>query len=104
VLVVDDSATIRTNIRLFLEEKGRAVREAANSRAALEDFRTTRPDVALIDYLLPDGNALDLLPALREVDATVPIIILTAHGTIDLAVRALKEGAEHFLTKPVELP
>jgi DNA-binding NtrC family response regulator len=59
--------------------------------------------VVILDHLLPDGDALTLLPRLRAVDASVPIVILTGHGSIDLAVRAVKEGAEQFLTKPVEL-
>ena len=53
--------------------------------------------------MLPDGTALDLLPRLKEIDAEIPLIILTAHGSIDLAVRAIKDGAEQFLTKPLEL-
>jgi DNA-binding NtrC family response regulator len=53
--------------------------------------------------MLPDGDALALLPRLRAVDASVPVVVLTGHGSIDLAVRAVKEGAEQFLTKPVEL-
>jgi DNA-binding NtrC family response regulator len=62
-----------------------------------------RPDVAVMDYLLPDGTALDLLPRLKTIDPGVSLIILTGHGSIDLAVRAIKEGAEQFLTKPVDL-
>jgi DNA-binding NtrC family response regulator len=62
-----------------------------------------RPDAAIIDYLLPDGTALNLLPRLKAIDPAVPLIILTGHGSIDLAVRAMKEGAEQFLTKPVDL-
>jgi len=54
--------------------------------------------------VLPDGNALDLLARLKETDPTVPLLILTGHGSIELAVRAVKEGAEQFLTKPIELP
>src|SRR5215813_10029789 len=50
------------------------------------------------------GTALDLLPRLREIDSEIALLILTAHGSIDLAVRAIKEGAEQFLTKPLELP
>jgi DNA-binding NtrC family response regulator len=57
----------------------------------------------VLDYALPDGNALDLLAPLREIDPFVSLIVLTAHGSIDLAVRTIKEGAEQFLTKPVEL-
>jgi DNA-binding NtrC family response regulator len=54
--------------------------------------------------MLPDGTALDLLPRLKEIDSDIPLLVLTAHGSIDLAVRAIKEGAEQFLTKPLELP
>jgi len=103
VLIVDDEASIRFGIRDYLEQRGFVVSEAADCRSAREVFRAARPDVALLDYLLPDGNALDLLASLRESDPFVSLLILTAHGTIDLAVRAVKEGAEQFLTKPVEL-
>jgi DNA-binding NtrC family response regulator len=63
-----------------------------------------RPDAAIIDYRLADGNALELLPRLKGIYPKIPLVILTAHGSIDLAVQAVKEGAEQFLTKPVELP
>jgi DNA-binding NtrC family response regulator len=72
-------------------------------RAAIESFQAARPDAAVLDYALPDGTALDLLPRLRALDPTVPLVVLTGHGSIDLAVQAVKEGAEHFFTKPVEL-
>jgi DNA-binding NtrC family response regulator len=67
-------------------------------------FRTVRPDAVLLDYMLSDGNAMDLLPRLKSADAGAGLVVLTGHGSIDLAVRAVKEGADHFLTKPVELP
>src|SRR4029078_12008190 len=67
-------------------------------------FRTSRPDIVIADYMLADGTALDLIPRLREIDAGIPLLVLTAHGSIDLARRAIKEGAEQFLTKPLELP
>jgi DNA-binding NtrC family response regulator len=103
VLVADDEAGARFGIRDFLELQGYEVDEADSCRETLEIFQTPRPDAAVIDYMLPDGNALDLLPRLKEIDATAPLIVLTAYGSIELAVRAVKEGAEHFLTKPVEL-
>ena len=103
ILIVDDEAAIRFGIRDFLESHGYRVDEAESCQGAEEAFRSARPDIALVDYLLPDGNALDLLPRLRGLDASVPLVVLTAHGSIELAVRAVKEGAEHFLTKPVEL-
>jgi DNA-binding NtrC family response regulator len=104
ILVVDDEPAIRFGIRDFLTSHGFEVDEADTCRAAEETFRKARPDVAVIDYMLPDGTALDLLPRLKDIDPEVPVAILTAHGSIDLAVRAIKEGAEQFLTKPVELP
>jgi DNA-binding NtrC family response regulator len=104
VLLIDDEAGVRFGIRDFLEQHGYEVAEADNCQRAPEIFRAFHPDVVLLDYLLGDGNALQLLPRLKEIDPSIPMIILTANGSIDLAVRAIKEGAEHFLTKPVELP
>jgi DNA-binding NtrC family response regulator len=103
ILVVDDEAGARFGVQDFLAGRGYVVDEADSCRAAEESFRNTRPDLVLLDYALPDGDALSLLPRLRAVDASVPVVILTGHGSIDLAVRAVKEGAEQFLTKPVEL-
>jgi DNA-binding NtrC family response regulator len=104
ILVVDDEPSIRFALRDFLEAKGWLVEEAESCRAAQDAFRSFRLDAAVVDYSLPDGNALDILPRLKAIDAGVPLVILTGQGTIDLAVRAIKEGADHFLTKPVELP
>ena len=104
ILIVDDEPSIRFGLHEFLEARGYNVTEADSCQAAQEACRTSLPDAALVDYLLPDGTALDLLPRLRAIEPDLPVVILTGHGTIDLAVRAIKEGAEHFLTKPVELP
>ncbi len=104
ILVVDDEAGLRFGVRDFLELQGYEIDEAASCSDAQQLFRNSRPDVVIADYLLPDGTALDLLPRLKEIDSDIPLLILTAHGSIDLAVRAIKEGAEQFLTKPLELP
>jgi DNA-binding NtrC family response regulator len=104
VLLVDDESVIRSAIRKFLAAAGFDVTEAENRAAALLKLRSFRPDAAILDYKLPDGTALDLLPQLRAMDDSMAVIVLTAHATIDLAVAAMKEGADQFLTKPVELP
>ena len=104
ILIVDDEPGLRFGVRDFLELQGYEVDEAESCQSAQHLFRTARPDVVVADYLLPDGTALDLLPRLKEIDSGIPMLILTAHGSIDLAVRAIKEGAEQFLTKPLELP
>ena len=102
ILVVDDEDILRRGILAYLRGQGFDVAEANSCATARELFQSFKPDVAVVDYLLGDGNALDLLPKLREIDADTPILILTSHGSIDLAVRAMKEGADQFLTKPLE--
>jgi DNA-binding NtrC family response regulator len=103
VIVVDDSETIRSSVGVFLRGAGFDVAEGATCAGALDLILSGQPDAAVVDYVLPDGTALDLLARLKEAGSTVPVVVLTGHGSIDLAVRTIKEGAEHFLTKPVEL-
>jgi DNA-binding NtrC family response regulator len=102
VLIVEDEELLRTGIREYLRHRNYDVREVETCAAAQKTFRSFRPEAVILDYRLPDGDALDLLPRLREIDPSAALVIMTSHGTIDLAVRAIKEGAEHFLTKPVE--
>ena len=102
ILVVDDEDILREGIRAYLCAQGFEVAEANSCAKAKDLFQTFKPDVAVVDYLLGDGNALDLLPKLRDIDPDTPVLILTSHGSIDLAVRAIKEGADQFLTKPLE--
>ncbi len=104
ILVVDDEEDVRLPLRRFLEAKGYQVLEADSTGTALECARRHSLDAAVLDFSLPDGDGLDLLRAFRAQDASLPVVLLTGHGTIDLAVTAIKEGAEQFLTKPVELP
>jgi DNA-binding NtrC family response regulator len=103
ILLVDDHEAIRVAIADFLEAQGFEVVAAAGVTEARAIFRTRIPDAAVLDYDLGDGDALQLLAELRSIDPACAIIILTGQGSIDLAVRAMREGADHFLTKPVEL-
>ncbi|HKV08452.1 MAG TPA: sigma-54 dependent transcriptional regulator [Thermoanaerobaculia bacterium] len=104
LLIVDDEPAIRFAVREFLETVGYTVREAETCREALDFLRSGEVDAAVVDYSLPDGNALELLAQLSGADLGVPIVVLTGYGSIELAVQAIKEGAEQFLTKPVALP
>ncbi|MBL8112532.1 MAG: response regulator, partial [Acidobacteria bacterium] len=104
ILFVEDEEDIRLPVGRFFESNDFDVIEADTCATGLEAFRRSRPDVTVIDYSLPDGDGLTLVRAFRETDPGIPIVILTGHGTIDLAVQAIKQGAEQFLTKPVELP
>ena len=104
ILLVDDEPAVRFGIQKFLQTNGYDVEAVDTCERAEGAFVLQRPAVVVVDYMLPDGNALELLPRFKALDASVPVIVLTGHGTIDLAVRAMKEGADQFLTKPVELP
>jgi DNA-binding NtrC family response regulator len=104
VLLVDDDPVIRFGIRNFLESRGTQVYEAENMLKAREKFANTTADAAIVDFSLPDGDGFELLRHFKSADPDVPVIVLTGQGSIELAVRAIKEGAEQFLTKPVELP
>ncbi|HTQ81551.1 MAG TPA: sigma-54 dependent transcriptional regulator, partial [Thermoanaerobaculia bacterium] len=103
VLLVEDEPSVRFGIRTYLEPRGFEVLEASSLVQAEEAFRRFSPEAAVIDYLLPDGNAMQLLSTFKELDPGVPLVVLTGHGSIDLAVSAIKIGAENFLTKPVKL-
>jgi DNA-binding NtrC family response regulator len=103
ILVVDDDASIRFSVKRYLASNGFDVEVAETCAEGLAAFRAAPPDLAILDYELPDGNGLDLLGAVKGLDASVPVVMLTGLGTIEIAVRAMKEGAEQFLTKPVDL-
>jgi DNA-binding NtrC family response regulator len=104
ILIVDDEDLVRLGISTFLTANGFDLVEAASCSEAAEAFQEHSPDAVLLDFRLPDGTALELLQRLRAIDAAVPVVVLTGHGSVELAVRAIKEGAENFLTKPVAMP
>ncbi|HSU41008.1 MAG TPA: sigma-54 dependent transcriptional regulator [Polyangiaceae bacterium] len=103
LLLVDDDAQMRNVLALYLRRAGFTVLDAATLAEARRLQQKQAPDLTIVDYQLPDGTAFDLLTESRERDAGEAVIVLTGLGTIDLAVRAIKLGAEHFLTKPVDL-
>lgn len=103
VLLVEDEAPVRFGISSYLSDRGIALEEAESCAAAVSAFRERRPDAAVLDHRLPDGDGIGLIAQLTAIDASVPVIVLTAHGSIDLAVQAMRAGASHFLTKPVNL-
>jgi DNA-binding NtrC family response regulator len=103
VLVVEDEADLRFSIRRYFENKAYRVIEADSVEAARACLLTQRPDIALLDHRLPDGDGLEVLRTLKLLAPGVPSVILTGHGSIELAVTAIKEGAHQFLTKPIKL-
>lgn len=103
VLLVEDNEDLRFAARRFLGRRGFAVFEAGSVAEAEACFAANRPEVVIVDYRLPDGNGLSLLTSLRRRDPELSAIVLTGLATIELAVEAIKQGADQFLPKPVEL-
>lgn len=104
ILIVDDDPAIRFSVSDFLGSRGFDVEEAGTLEDARLQLVQTRPDVMILDHVLPDGEAVEAIDELLTLDPHVVIVVLTAHGTIELAVQAIQKGAEQFLTKPIELP
>ncbi len=104
ILVVDDQEAIRHFISRFLiEEEKYEVRTAATGEAALAAVDDAVPDLVVLDLKLPDMNGLEVLEAMRARDADITVIIITAFGKIETAVKAMKLGADDYITKPVIL-
>ena len=103
ILLVEDDPAVRNGVKEYLLATGFDVSEADSCAAAQVQFQTARVDMAICDYHLPDGNALQLITTFKSLDRDVPVVVLTGHGSIDLAVRTIQAGAEQFLTKPVDL-
>ncbi len=103
VLIVDDERTLARAVKAFLAEAGYEAEVAGDAEQALRMLETLRPDVVFCDVRLPGMNGIDLLKRIREFDAGIPVVMMTAHGTIEGAVEAVKLGAFDYLKKPVDL-
>src|SRR5262245_49388501 len=103
LLVVDDSPDMLGALSTFLKRCGYLVVQASSGAEAIACFEREAADLCISDYDLGDTTAFELLQELRKRDPKTAVIVLTGHGTIELAVEAIKLGAEHFLTKPVDL-
>jgi two-component system, NtrC family, response regulator AtoC len=104
VLIVDDDRATSAGMADVVEEWGYEPEVADTVKAGWNSIQKLIPDVAIVDLKLPDGSGLDLLHRIKESFPDVSVIILTGHATVDSAVKALKVGAEDYVTKPVDLP
>jgi two-component system KDP operon response regulator KdpE len=99
VLVVDDEPEILRCLELSLEERGYQVVKAITAEAALEVFAERKPDVMIVDLLLPGANGIELTRTVRQ-QSNLPIILLSAIGDADKKIEALEAGADDYVTKP----
>jgi len=103
LLVVDDERSLRFSIGEWARDEGYAPLEAANGREALEAARERGVDAVVLDLKLGDEDGLRVLRELRELDPALPVVMLTGHGTVEQAVRAIQLGAYDFMLKPPDL-
>jgi len=102
VLIVEDKDSLRTMLRHALEAHGHAVLEARDEPEAVQQLQQARPVVVLTDLKLPVGDGFGVLRAAKELDPELQVVVMTAYGSIQDAVTAMKEGAMDFLAKPID--
>ena len=102
VLVIDDNSDIRSLVSGILKDKGFTVREAANYDQAMLEINKKLPDVAVIDVKLDkgDNDGLELLENIKKIDDNVPVIMISGHANVQMAIDSLKLGAFEFIQKP----
>ena len=104
VLIVDDEPAIREVLEMILQEWGYDVRLAADGAEAKQLVESYDPEIVISDVVMPQLSGLDLLRCLKAGNPSRPVILVTAHASIDLAVESMKQGAQDFITKPMDYP
>jgi two-component system, NtrC family, response regulator HydG len=102
VLVVDDKEMLRDSVAVTLQRPGFTVLTAPSGEAALKLVASRRPDCVVTDLKMPGMTGLELIEQIAGIDEDLPIVLMTAFGTVETAVRALKLGAYDYITKPFE--
>jgi len=103
VLLVDDEPDILELLDITLSRMGLDIHRAANLQQAMSAISQFQPDLCLTDMRLPDGNGISLVEHMQRVCPQVPVAMITAHGSVETAIQALKAGAFDFISKPIEL-
>jgi DNA-binding NtrC family response regulator len=100
ILVIDDEAEIRESLEVLLTLEGYSVELAHNATEGLKRLETTSYDLILLDLMMPDRSGMEVLKEVRERDTETPIFMITAYGSVEVAVDALKSGANDYFSKP----
>jgi len=104
ILIVDDEPNIRQGLAEALDDQGYEIEQAASGEAALEIIRLKPFELVLVDLVMEEMDGIEVLREINKQWPQTEVVIITAHGTIETAVKALKEGAYDYLTKPIQHP
>src|SRR5262245_37343383 len=100
ILVVDDKEMMRDSVATTLSRKGHTVVAVTGARPALEKLAERQFEAVITDLQMPDMDGVELLSEIRKLDEQLPVILMTAYGTVETAVAAMKQGAYDYITKP----
>jgi DNA-binding NtrC family response regulator len=100
ILVIDDEADIRESLELLLTAENYRVELAENATVGLQKFESNAYDLVLLDLMMPDRSGMEVLTDIRQRDTETPVFMLTAYGSVEVAVKALKLGANDYFSKP----
>ena len=102
VLIIDDDEVFRSRLCRAFRDRGCEAHEVSKPEETLELARSVSPDLVLLDLKMPGWSGLDLIQAIKKLDSTIAVIILTGYGSIPTAMQALKLGADSYLGKPAD--
>ena len=102
ILIVDDEKNYLTILSAVLEEEGFEVLTALSGQEALEIYKTSDLDLVVTDMKMPEMDGIALLENIKQLDPDLPVMMMTAHGTIDKAVEAMQKGAYNYILKPFD--
>jgi len=103
ILIIDDEKIIRETLRDILEYEGYKIDEAEDGIQAIEKFKKKKYDVVLCDIKMPRMDGLEVLEMAQGINPDIPVIMISGHGTVEIAVEATRKGAFAFITKPPDL-
>ncbi len=103
LLIIDDEPNVCYALRRALESAALQISAAGTAGEGIESIRRSRPDAVILDVRLPDMSGLEAYALIRQIDARLPVIVITAHGTTETAIEAMELGAFEYLLKPLDL-